>query len=50
MPLIELTDFQRFLTTHKQMTTDEAIEVCTGQDRERYVALFSEWERFLRSN
>ncbi len=41
---INLSDFQRFLTTHYCLTTARALEVCDGEDRDQYLKYFKEWE------
>ncbi len=42
--ILELSPFQRWLTTSKQMTTTEAIAVCEGDDHDLYLKLWDEWE------
>ncbi len=47
--LLELSPFQRWLTSEKQMTTTEAIAVCESGSHEAYVRLWAEWEGFKDS-
>ncbi len=42
--VLELSPFQRWLTSEKQMTTNEAIAVCEGDDHDLYLKLWDEWE------
>lgn len=46
---IELTAFQRWLTSSKKMTTEEALAVCDGPDHDLYLRLWAEWEGFKDS-